>query len=148
MTVRHVEGLPWSRVFVGLLALAFVSPLPWVLGEWMRLTGAPVMVLVVVLTVTAFPMGRWAAGSWTRAALVGAVANLLWSYSLFADPQAAGPWLGVFLLVPYLAFTVAGCIGVLREAHPRRWVAAVLPPALYLLPFVLAHIVSKMRGVY
>jgi hypothetical protein len=125
------------------VALALTSPMPWALGR-VEVSFAPTMVFVIVLAVAAMPMGRWAAGSWTTAALIGAVVNVFWSYSLFVDP-AAGPWLGLFLLVPYLAFTVAGCIGFFRESRPRRWIGVVVPPVLYVLPFFVADVVIRMR---
>ncbi len=46
------------------------------------------IVIVVVRAVAAMPMGRWAAGSWTTAALVGAAVNVFWSYSVFLDTAA------------------------------------------------------------
>lgn len=128
---------------VGMLALVLTSPVPWVLGR-LDVSFAPTMAVVILLALAAMPMGRWAAGSWTSAAVIGAVANLCWSYGAFLDP-AAGPWLSLFLLVPYLTFTVAGCIGFFRESRPRRWIGVVVPPVLYVLPFFLAGIVNQAR---
>ncbi len=97
------------------------------------------------LALAAMPAGAWAFRSWSRIALVGAVANLFWFSSVFLDP-AAGPWAGLFLAAPYLAFTVAGFIGLFEKPPKRiRWLGALLPPALYVLPFVLAAYVNAAR---
>lgn len=140
-------GVPRSlplRVVVGLTALAMASPLPWALDLRLQLAAAPYV--IVALAALAIPLGRWAVGSWTSAAVVGAVASLVWSYSL-ADPAAA-PFLGLFLLAPYAAFTIAGLIGVVRERHRKyRWAGVVVPPILYVLPFIVAGVVNHRRFV-
>ncbi len=102
------------------------------------------MVIVIVLAAAAIPMGKWAAGSWTTAALVGAGVNVFWSYEILDDPAAA-PWVSFFLVVPYLAFTVAGCIGWFRDRRPRRLIGVVVPPALYALPYVVVNVVNELR---
>lgn len=133
------------RLVSGLAALAMASPLPWGLGPLLHLDSAQ-FVLVAALAVLAIPLGRWAVGSWTAAAIIGACANLGWSYALVLDPQAAGLFLGMFLLAPYAAFTLAGCIGWFRDRDRKhRWLGVVTPPVLYVLPFIVLDAVNDYR---
>jgi hypothetical protein len=141
-TSRRTQTAPLTillRVIVGLSALAMASPLPWILAPRLDLHIEPAMFLIVaLLAALSIPLARWAVGSWMAAALFGAIANLAWSYSLVLDP-AAGPFLGLFLLAPYAAFTVSGCIGWFRERERKhRWIGVLAPPVLYILPFLVA----------
>lgn len=80
-----------------------------------------------------------------RTCAPGALANLPWYVDLIVDPSS-GPWLGLFLAGPYLALTVAGVVGWLRERGGRlRWPGALAPPILYCLPFIVVGIVDHVR---